>query len=139
MPEPPGNVSTRITLDGPFFTHDPEKRIGQNIQDMLEALAAEMQETVREDIASRRGSMPGWTGWSLEHTIGRVSSLSGKHWTHWANISTSAAQVGGDPAVQIRTLAAAATIERRWHPYRRMKSGVFRRKALLRDLAKGLE
>ena len=130
-------LTSRVTFEGPFFTHDPAKRTRQNIQEMLAALAGEMEDSVRSDIRAVSGSMKRSTGWSLDHAKGFVTSgVTGKHWLTWAVVSQYTA--GMSKADAIRTKAAGATIERRWHPYRRVKSGIYRSRALLRDLAEGV-
>lgn len=131
------SLTTRIELTGPFFERDPEKTVRQNIQEMLDALSGEMQDLVRSDIASR--AMPRSTGWSLGHTLGYTTSpRSGKHWQLWAAVG--AVTAGMDAKDAIRTKAAAASIERRWHPYRNVKSAVYRARAVASaNLSKGLE
>ncbi len=132
------SVTTKVTLAGPFFTKDPGKTLRANVKDMNDQLAEWMEGEVRGLIESAAGSMPFYTGWSRDHTIGRTSSLGGKRWGTWAVVSANTA--GMDAKDAIRTKAAAATIERRFHPYRRVKSGVYRSRALLTaDLTKGLD
>jgi len=132
-------VTTKIELSGEFFRRDPRKTIKQNIAAMLSALAKELEGAVREDISSHAGSMPDYSGWSWAHTLGYTTSArTGKHWAYWAAVG--AVTTGMSAKDAIRTKAAAATIERRWHPYRRAKSAVFRSRALISaDLTKGLE
>lgn len=133
------NVTTKVELSGNFFTHDPGKTLYGNIRDMLDALAAEMEGAVQQDIAAREGSMPYWTGWSKDHVVGYTTSAkTGKRWATWAAVGSVTA--GMSKAKAIRTKAAAASIEQRFHPYRRVKSGVYRARALLTaNLAKNLE
>ena len=150
------SVTTKIELSGNFFTHNPGKTLYRNIGDMLEALAGEMEGIVRGEIASHAGEMPGYTGWSASHTIGYVTSpVTGKHWATWAAVGAVTAGMSKKDA--IRTKAAAAGrhnpitksgrnigttpgIEGRWHPYRRVKSAVYRARAVLSaDLAKNLD
>lgn len=134
---PKVELTTKWTTEGPFFTRDPRKTIRANIGDFLDEAAAAMQSDVRQVIASASGSMPGYTGWSLDRTIGRRRSYrTGKVWQLWAVVSANTD--GLDRRAAIRTKAAAATIERRWHPYRRSTSAA--RKALRSlDLTRGLE
>ena len=133
------SVTTKVELSGNFFTRDPSKTLYRNIGDMLEALAGEMEGIVRGEIASHAGEMPGYSGWSYDHTVGYVKSgLTGKRWATWAAVGAVTAGMSKKDA--IRTKAAAASIERRWHPYRRVKSAVYRSRALISaDLAKGLD
>ena len=146
-------VTTRVTLEGPFFAKDPSKTFYQNLHDMLENLAQEMGENVRSAIASHATEMPYWTGWTLRTVEGYTQSKqTGKHWATWAAVGTVTA--GMNRADAIRTKAAAAGrhtprgvrpngttrgIEQRWHPFRNLKSGIYRSRALLSvDLAKGM-
>ena len=131
-------VQTKITLEGDFFKRDPGKTLRQNVRDMLDELAAWMESEVQSGIASKAGSMPAYTGWSHEHIVGRTSSLSGHRWGTWAVVSANTEGMGRTDA--IRTKAAAATIERRFHPFRQVKSAVYRARPLITaNLTKGLE
>lgn len=129
-------VTTKVELSGDFFTKDPERTIRENIGDMLEALSVEMESQVKREIASH--NMPRSVGWSYAHTVGYVvSPKTGRHWRYWAAVG--ALTTGMDKKDAKRTKAAAASIERRWHPYRRVKSGVYRARAVVSaDLSKGL-
>lgn len=133
------NVTTKIELSGHFFERNPGKTLYKNIGDMLQGLSGEMERLVADDIRSHEGSMPYWTGWSADHVKGYTTSpTTGKHWTLWAAVGSVTA--GMDRKQAIRTKASAATIERRWHPYRRVKSAVYRARAVISaDLTKGLE
>jgi hypothetical protein len=129
-------VTIKVTLDGAFFRNDPTREITRNIQDMLDALADEMETMVQEQIAHL--PLPRASGWSVEHTTGyRVSTKTGKKWTHWAAVA--AYTHGMSERDAIRTKAAAAGIERRFHPYRKTATAIRRSRAVLSaDLAKGL-
>jgi hypothetical protein len=130
-------VGFQVTLDGPFFRRDPGKTFRQNVRDMLDVLSGEMEAFVRGEIAGHAGSMPGYSGWTWAHTIGRTENYMGKRWGTWAVVSANTNQMSARDA--IRTKAAAATIERRWHPYRKAKSAVYRSRALIRaDLTEGI-
>lgn len=133
------NVTTYVELSGPFFQRDPGKTLYRNIGDMLEKLAAEMQAGVQSDIASHAAEMPAYTGWTHDHAIGYTTSrVTGKRWALWAAVGEVTA--GMDKKTAIRTKAAAATIEKRFHPYRRVKSAVYHARAILSaDLAKGMD
>lgn len=135
----PVKVTTKIELSGNFFTHDPGRTLYSNIGTMLDKLAAELQTGVRADIAAHQGEMPYWTGWSQSHAIGyRTGVKTGKHWALWAAVGEVTA--GMSRADAIRTKAAAASIERRFHPYRHAKDAVYRSRALISaNLAKNLE
>lgn len=133
------SVSTKITLEGNFFTKDPRKTVRSNIADMLDALADWAEDEVRGDIESHAGSMPFYTGWTADHVRGYTTSPNtGRHWELHAAVAALTAGMGKDDA--IRTKAAAASIERRWHPFRRVKAGVYRARPLINaNLTKGLE
>lgn len=131
-------VTTKIDLSGNFFTRNPGKTLRQNVRDMNDALADWMETEVKNAIAGNAGQMPNWTGWSRDHIRGRTVSRVGKRWGTWAVVS--AYTEGMTKADAIRTKAAAASIERRWHPFRRVKSGVYRSRPLITaNLSKNLE
>ena len=133
------SVTSKVQLEGDFFKRDPGKTFRANVRDMLDELASWMEAEVRSDIASHAGSMPGYTGWSHGHTIGYTTSAkTGKRWGTWAAVGAVTAGMSAKDA--IRTKAAAATIERRWHPYRNVKSGVYRSRPIITaNLTEGLE
>lgn len=123
-------------VSGPFFTRDVRKTVRGNIHDMLERAAEAMQAEVRGEIASHAGQMPRYSGWSWAHTLGyTVSPYKGTHWALWAAVN--AVTAGMDRETAIRTKAAAAGIERRWHPYRSVRR-VARRVMATMDFTKGL-
>ncbi len=132
------SVTTKVELIGPFFTHNPGKTLYANIRDMQDALAGEMEGIVRQDIAAHAGSMPAYTGWTTMHVLGYTTGRrSGKRWALWSAVGIPTE--GMSRAQAIRTKAAAAGIERRFHPFRNVKSAVYRARALISvDLAKGL-
>ena len=126
------DVTTRISFSGPFFSKDPRKTVRSNIRDMLDGVADAMEQDVKGQIQGR--SMPHSIGWTLDHIRGRTESLSGKRWALSAVVSADSS--GMDRRMAIRTKAAAASIERRWHPFRRTSRALRLAKA---DLARGLE
>lgn len=132
-------VTSKVTLDGNFFSKDPAKTVRENIRDMLDALSGEMEREVRGQMTSRASAMPGWTGWTRDHVEGYTTSTrTGKRWQLWAAVGTVTNGMSATDAK--RTKAAAATIERRWHPFRRVKSGVYRARAVISaDLSEGLK
>ena len=131
-------VTTKITLDGNFFRRNPGKTFRQNVKDMLDELASWMESEVRGGIEGHAGSMPNYTGWSADRVRGRTESIVGKRWGTWAVVSSNTAGMSARDA--IRTKAAAAGIERRWHPYRQVKSAVYRARPIIAaDLTKGLD
>lgn len=131
-------ATTRITLSGDFFRGDPKKKFDDNVLDMLTKLAAWAEQEVKSAIASRAGRMPFYTGHSRESVRGRVESISGKDWHRHLVVSANTAGMGREEA--IATKAAAASIERRWHMFRRVSSAVRRAKPVLQaNLTKGME
>jgi hypothetical protein len=132
------NVTTDVRLEGDFFRRDPGKTFRMNVRDMLDDLAGWMEDEVQGQIAGHAGEMPGWTGWTRDHVVGRTHSVSGRRWGTWARVSAFTGGMGRTES--IRTKAAAATIERRWHPFRVVKSAVYRARPLIRaNLTEGLE
>lgn len=131
-------LTTDVTLEGPFFRRDPGKTLRGNVRDLMDALAEQMQSDVRTEIAAHAGSMPNYSGWTWAHIRGRTVSRTGKRWGTWARVSAYTEDLDAKEAK--RTKAAAATIERRWHPWRAAKRNVYRSRALLTaDLTKGLD
>lgn len=119
-----------VELSGDFFVHNPGKTLYANIGEMLDKLGQELQDTVESEIAAHEGEMPFYTGWTHDHAIGyRTSPKTGKHWSTWVAVGEVTA--GMSRAQAIRTKAAAAGVERRWHPYRRAKDAVYRSRAVL--------
>ena len=128
----------RVDFSGPFFTKDPVKTIRANIRDMMDALAAEGERDVQQQIAGRAGSMPAYTGWTHDHVRGRTESLAGKQWAVSAVVSMNTTGMAAKDA--IRTQAAAAGIEARFHPFRRTTTAIRRsRKIMAANLVKGIE
>lgn len=131
-------TTVRVDFTGPFFERDPKKTLRQNIRTMLGALSEEMETDVKAQMDGKAGSIPSWTGWSRNHVVGRVESLSGKSWALTAVVSSNTAGMGRDDA--IRTRAAAASIEARFHPFRRTTSRAKRARAVIvANLTAGME
>lgn len=130
-------IRTKVELSGDFFRHDPGKTLYRNIGAMLEGLAGEMESIVASDIRSL--SLPYSTGWTADHVRGYTQSpVTGKHWALWAAVGVPTTGMSREQA--IRTKAAAASIEARFHPFRRVKSDVYRSRAVLSaNLTKHLE
>lgn len=139
MPASAAAAQLRVTLEGPFFSHQPGKTLYQNIGEMLDRLGEELEHTVRSEFEAHEGAMPYWTGWSRDHVQGyRTSPKTGKHWSTWVAVASVTTGMSAKDA--IRTKAAAASIEARWHPYRNTKGAVYGSRAVISaDLAKGLE
>ena len=126
-----------VELQGDFFRKDVDKTFQGNVTDMLHALADWGEKNVKAEIASRSGQMPYYTGWTQEHTVGRVRSYSGKKW-YW-NAVVSANTEGMNRTDAIRTKAAAAQMEKRFHMFRWVATASRRARPMVTDLVKGLE
>lgn len=129
----------KARLEGDFFTRNPGKTLSNNVQGMLAKLAEWMEEEVRAGVASAAGSMPHGTGYTRAHVRGYTTSRkTGKQWRTWAAVGLPTD--GMDRAQAIRTKAAGASIERRFHPFRRVKSGIYASRPIIQaNLARGLE
>lgn len=132
-------VTATVELSGDFFKRDPGKTFYANLGDMLDKLGDELEQMVQAEIEGHAGEMQFYTGWTTQHAIGyRTSPKTGKHWSTWVAVGEVTA--GMSRAQAIRTKAAAAGIERRWHPYRHAKDAVYRARAVVTaNLTKGLE
>ena len=105
---------------------------------MMDDLAAEAERDIKGQIAGRAGSMPAYTGHTYDSIVGRTESLTGKRWGLTMVVSANTNGMGRAEA--IRTKAAAATIERRWHVFRKTASAIRRARAVLgANLTKGIE
>ncbi len=122
-------LQTRVDFSGDFFERDPSKTVRSNIGDMLDALAEEGEADAQGQIAAAQGSMPFYTGHTLASIVGRRSSNSGKRWG--LNVVISANTSGDGASDAIRTKAAASSIERRFHPFRRTNTSLRNARAVL--------
>jgi hypothetical protein len=98
-----------------------------------------METEVRGQVEAQRFSMPYGTGYTADHIAGYTTSpRTGKSWALHAAVGVPTTGMGREQA--IRTKAAAATIERRWHPFRKVKSAVYRARPLINaNFMEGLE
>ena len=127
----------RVDFKGPFFIRDPSKTFRANVRDFMDAVAAEGERDVRQQIEARRGSMKHYTGHTAEHVRGRTKSLAGKRWAVTAVVGMDTS--GMDRKQAIRTQDAAASVESRFHPLRRTTAAIKRgRAAQMANLTKGL-
>lgn len=129
----------KVELSGDFFTHDPGKTLRANVRDMMDAIAAWMEIEAKAGVAAVAGSMPSSTGYTREHVVGYTTSgKTGKRWGTWAAVGLPTN--GMDARQARRTKAAGASVEKRFHPFRRVKSGVYRSRPIIQaNLAKHLE
>ena len=145
------NVST-IDYSGPFFTKDPGKTFEENIDAMMKAMAMEAWKDVRAQIYQRQPQMPYWTGFSTKRIARRMIHpwKTGRAYSLvWASTdglpgrpearaaSGNRSQFRGNAAAIVH--AAQATIEARWHPYRKTTNRLRRSRAVNRaELTKGM-
>lgn len=133
-------TSSHIQLTGPFFEKDPRKTFRQNVRTMLEAIVAEGEPDVIQQMVS------GQSGRSLlarlgdrasDHVIGRTHSLSGKRWALTAVISINNKSLSAAGGKSL--MAGAANVERETHAFRRTANRLKRSRAVnLAELTKGL-
>jgi hypothetical protein len=132
-------IQGEVALSGPFFTRNVRKTVRQNISDFEDAIAAFGQERARTLIQARQGAMPNYTGRTRDRTVGRTRAEArrgGKKWQVTAVISANTDGLGRRDA--IRTKAAAAGIERRFHVFRSTTFAIRARMQTV-NLTRGLE
>lgn len=125
-----------ITRTGAFFEKDPGLTIGENARRLMEAVAAEGE----RDAQARIASLPPAgvrTGATRRRIVGRARSHRGKPWRLTAVIGIPNVGMTEDEA--IRTYAAMAAIERRYHPMRATSTALRGAAAVNRaELTRGL-
>lgn len=132
-------IAQTIDLSGPFFTHDPRKTFRKNVRELMAHVAEEMEADVKAQLQQGEGSRKPLRDIRPErvsgHVRGRTVSLRGKPWAVTAVVSVN--NSGFSRAQGKRLMAAAASLERRGHAFRRTASRI--RKAIKSvDLTKGL-
>jgi hypothetical protein len=131
-------LQTKIEFSGDFFRRDPGKTLRGNVAELMSGLASWMEDTVQTEIQGQAGAMPAYTGYTRNHVVGRTESIAGKPWRATAVVSANSSGMSRHEAV--RTKAAAASIERRFHPFRRVASSVRGARPLITaNLTKGIE
>lgn len=129
-------VKVSVDVSGPLFQRDPSLTVKGNIRRMMQGIAEEGERAIRDAIGTlnlRRS-----TGWTKDHVRGRITSYAGRKWT--LNAVVSANTSGLDRTDAIRTLAAAASVESRYHPFRRVANQLKSSRAVLgANLTEGLE
>lgn len=73
---------TRVELSGPFFTRDPGKTLRGNVERLLDELAAQGEQAVRELAPVRTGAF-------RAGIRGRTVSLTGRKWSSHAVVSAT--------------------------------------------------
>lgn len=134
-------VKLEVDLSGPFFTRNPGLTLRGNIARMMEGIASEGERLVRQDLArgeSARATIRRLGDRVSGHAIGRVTSLSGKHWLATAVLSVN--NRGYSRAQGISLMAAASSLESRQHSFRRVAQAIRRSRVILNaNLTAGLE
>lgn len=125
----------RVDFKGPFFERDPVKTFRANIRDFMDAVAEEGERDVRNQIQA--APMRFSTGHTAAHVRGRTRSLAGKRWQVTAVVGMD---TRGMTAVRARrTMAAASSVEGRFHPFRRTTAALNRGRTTQMDrLLKGI-
>lgn len=122
---------TTIDLSGPFFQGDPGKKLSDNIQTMLEAVAKEGERDVKAQASSHV-----YTGAFLGGIKGRVHSEGGRHWLRTAVVSQTHVYPwpnGGNRQYR------GGKLEARYHMFRTTASRLRRSAAVNRaELTKGM-
>jgi hypothetical protein len=139
---PQGTVTASVALSGPFFTKDPGKTIGENIERLMEEIAKRGAEDARRGFASGSGSRQVISRLGdrvADHVIGRVVARPSKGGRRWHAAGVVQVYNEGLSDVQGRSLMAAASIlEGRTNTIRKVarNMGAALRKI---DLTKGLD
>lgn len=134
-------IVTAISLEGPFFTKDPAKTFRQNVRVLMDEIAelgeADVKAKLRQGEPARRAMRGIQPDRVSAHVIGRTQNLAGKRWAVSAVVSVN--NRGFSPKQGITLMAAAASIERRSHVFRRTTARLRRANKLNRaELLKGL-
>lgn len=135
-------IKTTIDLSGPFFSRDPRKTFRENVRVLMDAVAAEGERDVRSALQSGEGRRRPVSAGVLParvsaHAIGRTSSISGKRWAVTAVVSVR--NRGMSKRQGTALMAAAASLERRFHPFRRTTSRLRKSRAVNQaELSRGL-
>jgi hypothetical protein len=130
---PQKGAKSNITFSGPFFRFEPGDVVRSNIRQMLNQMADEGEREVQAAIATAPLRHP--TGWTRSHVMGRTKALAGKPWAVTAVVGMN--PMGLDAKKAIRTQAAGATVERLYHPFRRVTAAL--KRFMRADLTKGMQ
>jgi hypothetical protein len=138
----PTKVQQRIEFSGPFFEKDPASTFRQNARLMLAGVAREGEAAIQSALQAGQGGRArishGVTPDQVsEHAIGRVHNLSGKRWVMTAVISVN--NRGFSQQQGVALMAAAASLESRYHIFRQTASALRSSRAqAVADLTAGL-
>lgn len=134
-------TTTTIDVSGPFFTKNIEATLAANARTMMAALAAEGERDVVAQLRSgqsTRDPIAALADHVADHAKGRVRGVqTGTAWKLHAVISVN--NIGFSKEEGTSLMAAAATVEREIHAFRRTTSRLKRaRAAQIAELTKGL-
>jgi hypothetical protein len=135
-------TSSSIDISGPFFARDPRKTFRQNIRELTASIAKIAEADVRQQMqAGEADRKPIGHGVKpdrvADHVKGRVSSLAGKKWAVTAVVS--AQNQGFTKAQGTALMAAAASVEKRTHAFRRTTTAMRKGRGVnLDELLKGI-
>lgn len=130
---------TTIKKDGPFFQGDPAKKFQANVEAMMKGYAEAGEADVIGQLRSGEGGraeVSHGVGRVSDYVHGRVASLNGKHWHRTAVVSVNNHGLSREQGIAL--MAAAASLEARFHAFRKAKARLGRAKAANIDLLKGL-
>ena len=133
-------VKVQVDLSGPFFQRDPAATFGENVRRMLDGIAQEGERAIQAALGAGTGRAPiSLIGDRVaQHVVGRTRSLSGKRWAMTAVVSVN--NSGWSPRQGVALMAAASTLERRFHPFRKTASQLRSARAVLAaNLTRGIE
>lgn len=134
-------ITTTIDLSGPFFRSDPRRTFRQNIRVLMARVAEEGEADVKAQLRQGEGARAPIFALGdrvSDHAIGRVTSLVGKRWAVSAVISVN--NSGFTKKQGISLMAAASSVEKRTHAFRRTTTRLRKARAvnaaeLLRGIA----
>lgn len=133
-------IASTIKFDGPFFRQSPAKTFRQNVRVMMDAVAAEGQADVRAQLESGNSSRSPIAvigGHVSDHAIGRTHALTGKRWAVSAVVSVNNSGLSRRGGIAL--MAAAATVERKMHAFRRTTTRLRKARAVnVAELLRGI-
>lgn len=124
-------IKSTIDLSGPFFAADFGRVYGKNVERMMEAFAREGEADVRNTLrAGEAGRAPirQLGDHTSAHAVGRVESLSGKHWHAFAVVSVNNSGFSAKQGISL--MAAASRVEGVTHAFRRTAGRLRKARAL---------
>lgn len=117
-------IASTIDMGGPFFTYQPGKTFRQNVRVLMADIAREGEADVKAQLAQGQATRKPMRLVDPDrvsgHVVGRVKNLRGKPWALNAVVSVN--NSGLTKAQGQQLMAAAASIEARFHIFRRTSS-----------------